>query len=109
MSVTMVRQRVRADALDQAQAAARELFAVLAQVRPDGIRYASTQVAGTDTFVILLELTDGLADPRQEIPEFGRFLQKLQDFVDGPPVIEQLDVVGSYRLFAASAGEAAAG
>ncbi|BCJ74874.1 hypothetical protein CS0771_44180 [Catellatospora sp. IY07-71] len=107
MSVTMVRQQVRADALEQAQAAARELFAALARVRPDGIRYASTRVADTGTFVILLELADGRADPRQEIPEFGQFLQQLQGFVDGPPVIEQLDVVGSYRLFATPDGVAA--
>ncbi|MEV4417696.1 hypothetical protein [Catellatospora sp. NPDC049609] len=100
MSVTMVRQRVRDDALGQAQAAASELFAVLARLRPDGIRYASTRVTDTGTFVILLELADGIADPRLEIPEFGQFLQQLQGFVDGPPVIEQLEVVGSYRLFA---------
>lgn len=104
MSVTMVRQKVRADALGQAEAAAQELFATLARVRPDGIRYASTRVAGTDTFVILLELANGTADPRQEIPEFGQFLQQLRGFVDGPPVIEQLDVVGSYQLFASLDG-----
>ena len=27
------------------------------------------------------------------------FLEQVKDWVDGPPVIEQLEVVGSYNLF----------
>jgi hypothetical protein len=28
-----------------------------------------------------------------------RFPEQLEELVDGPPVIEQLDVVGSFQLF----------
>jgi hypothetical protein len=76
-------------------------------VRPDGIRYASTRVADSSTFVILFELGDGSEDPRPAIPEYGRFLEQLEDWVDGPPVIEHLDVVGSYDLFGAQREESA--
>jgi hypothetical protein len=41
------------------------------------------------------------------MPEFRRFLEQLKDWVDGPPVIEQLDVVGSYNLFEAQRKESA--
>ena len=98
MSVTLLRQKVKDEAVDEAEAAVRDLFATLDRVRPEGLRYASTRVAGTSTFVILTELADG-EDPRPRIPEFARFLEKLKDWVDGPPVIEQLDVVGTYNLF----------
>ncbi len=99
MSVIMVRQKVKDGSVEEAEAAARDLFATLDRVRPEGVRYASTRVVDSSTFVILLELADGIEDPRPAIPEFLRFLEQLKGWVDGPPVIEHLDVVGSYNLF----------
>lgn len=99
MSVVMVRQKVKDGSVDEAEAAVRDLFATLARVRPEGIRYASTRVVDSGTFVILTELADGSEDLRRAIPEFQRFQEQLQGWVDGPPVIEHLNVVGSYHLF----------
>ena len=99
MRVTMVRQKVKDGSVEAAEAAARELFATLDRVRPQGLRYASTRVVDSSTFVILTELADGIQDPRPAIPEFLRFLEQLKGWVDGPPVIEHLDVVRSYNLF----------
>jgi hypothetical protein len=65
------------------------------------------RVADSSTFVALLELDDGREDPRQAIPEYTQFLERLKDWVDGPPLIEQLDVVGSYNLFGAQREECA--
>jgi hypothetical protein len=107
MSVVMVRQKVKDDSVQEAEAAARELFATLDRLRPEGLRYASTRVVDSSTFVILTELADGVEDPRPAIPEFLRFLEQLKGWVDGPPVIEQLDVVGSYHLFATQREESA--
>jgi hypothetical protein len=99
MSVLLVRQKVKDESVQEAEAAARDLFATLDRVGPEGLRYASTRVVDSSTFVILLELADGIEDPRPAIPEFLRFLEQLKGWVDGPPVIEHLDVVGSYNLF----------
>ena len=107
MSVTLVRQKVKDESVEQGEAAVRDLFATLDRVRPEGLRYASTRVADSSTFVILLELADGGEDPRPAIPEYALFLEQLKDWVDGPPVIEQLDVVGSYNLFGAQREESA--
>jgi len=107
MGVTMVRQKVKDESVQEAEAAARDLFATLDRVRPEGLRYASTRVAGSSTFVALFELADGIEDPRLAIPEYGRFLEQLKGLVDGPPVIEQLDVVGSYNLFGTQREESA--
>ncbi len=107
MSVVMVRQKVKDGSVDEAEAAARDLFATLDRVRPEGIRYASTRVVDSSTFVILTELADGVEDPRPAIPEFLRFLEQLKGWVDGPPVVEHLDVVGSYNLFGPQREEAA--
>jgi quinol monooxygenase YgiN len=99
MSVTVVRQKIKDGSLEEAEAAVRDLFATLDRRHPGGLRYASTRVADTSTFVIVTELDDGTEDPRPGIPEFVRFLEQLKGWVDGPPVIERLDVVGSYHLF----------
>src|SRR5262245_8962069 len=107
MSVTMVRQKVKDESVEEAEAAVPDLFATLDRVGPEGVRYASTRVADSATFVALFELADGIADPRPGIPEFLRFIEQLKGWVDGPPVIEQLDVVGSYNLFGAQREEAA--
>ena len=105
MSVMLLHQNVKDGDVERAEAAAHELFAALARVRPEGIRYASTRVVDSSTFVALLELSDGGEDPRLAIPEFAQFLEQLEDLVDGPPVIEQLEVVGSYKLFGAEREE----
>jgi hypothetical protein len=99
MSVTMVRQKVKDGSVEEAEAAVRDLFATLDRVRPEGLRYASTRVVDSSTFVILTELAEGIEDPRPAIPEFLRFLEQLKGWVDGPPVIDHLEVVGSYNLF----------
>jgi hypothetical protein len=48
-----------------------------------------------------------LVSIRHVLPEFGRFLEQLKDIQDGPPVIEELEVVGSYNLFGTERKEAA--
>ena len=107
MSVVMVRQQVKDASVEEAAAAVRDLFATLDRVRPEGVRYASTRVVDSSTFVILFELEEGIEDPRLAIPEYLRFLEQLKGWVDGPPVIEQLDVVGSYNLFGSQREESA--
>ena len=37
--------------------------------------------------------------PSTAIPQFLRFLEQIKGWVDGPPVIEHLEVVASYNLF----------
>ena len=108
MSVMMVRKKVKDESIEEAEAGVRDLFTTLDRVRPEGLRYASTRVADSSTFVILIELADGIEDPRPAIPEFAQFQEQLKSWVDGPPVIERLDVVGSYNLFGAQREEPAA-
>jgi quinol monooxygenase YgiN len=101
MSVVMVRQKVKEGRVEEAVAAVRDWFAALDRARPEGLRYASTRVVDSSTFVALSELVDDVEDPRPGIPEFQRFQEQLKDLVEGPPVIERLDVVDSYNLFGA--------
>jgi hypothetical protein len=108
MSVTLVRQKVKDGSLEEAEAAVRDLFTTLDRLHPEGLRYASTRVVESSTFVILLELSDDIEDPRPAIPEYVQFQEQLKSWVDGPPVIERLEVVGSYNLFGAQREQFAA-
>jgi hypothetical protein len=78
MSVTTVRQKVKDGSVEEADAAVRDLFATLDRVRPKGLRYASTRVVDSATFVIVTELADGIEDPRPAIPEFVRIVEQLK-------------------------------
>jgi hypothetical protein len=105
MSVTLLRQKVKDECVEEGETAVRDLFAALDRVRPQGLRYASTRVTDNSTFVIMIELAEGSEDPRPAIPEYALFLEQLKGLVDGPPVIEQLEVVGSFNLFGAQREE----
>ena len=99
MSVTLLHQKVKDGRLEEAEAAVRDWFAILDREHPEGLRYASTRIADSSTFVILSELAEGAPDPRTSIPEFAAFQALIRELADGPPVIERLEVVGSYNLF----------
>jgi len=93
----MIRAEVKDECLADAEAAARTMFAAIDAARPDGVKYASSRVGG-NTFVVLLQL-DGEENPLTAIPEFREFQAALPQYLAGPPVVEQLDVLGSYDLF----------
>jgi hypothetical protein len=106
MSMLLVRQKIKEGSVDEAAAAVRELFTTL--TRASRGRALRVDTGGDSaTFVILLERADGSADPRPTIPADVRFQEQLQGWVAGPPVIEPLDVVGSYSLFGAQRAESA--
>jgi hypothetical protein len=99
MSVMMIRATIKPERTADVEAAAEKMFAALGEAKPVGVRYASCRVAGTDTFIALLEIEDGIDNPLAQVPAFREFQDGLPDAMVAPPAVEQLDVVGSYRLF----------
>ncbi len=79
-------------------AAAREVFASLDEVRPGGVEHASCR-AQDDSFVILLQIADGMQNPLPGIPAWTEFQRRLRGMLSGPPQQEELTVVGTYDLF----------
>ena len=47
----------------------------------------------------LLELEGGVDNPLKAPPAFVEFQEDLKKWVSGPPTLEQMTVIGSYRLF----------
>ena len=99
MSVTMIRAKVKAERVADVEAAATTMFSAIEQAQPEGVSYASCRLADSATFVILLQLEEGIENPLAAVPEFREFQANLKDWIAEPPTTEQLTVVGSYNLF----------
>jgi hypothetical protein len=99
MSVMMLRVDVKPESVADVEAAVTKMFAAVDAAQPKGVRYASCRVAGRDTFVILLQLDEGIENPLPAVPEFREFQQDIKHWIAAPPAPEQIDVVGSYNLF----------
>jgi hypothetical protein len=99
MSVMMVRSKINAGNVDEVEASARKMFAAIEKAQPQGVRYASCALPDGETFVALLELENGDANPLAALSEFRAFQEGLRGWLSEPPTAELLTVVGSYRLF----------
>jgi hypothetical protein len=95
----MLRADVKPEDGADVEAAVAKMFAAIEQAQPEGVRYASCRLAGSSTFVILLQLADGIENPLPAVPEFKEFQANLPNWLAKAPAPEQLTVVGSYNLF----------
>jgi hypothetical protein len=99
MTVMMARAEVDPDHIDDVEAAVKELFAAIDEAQPAGVHYASCRVADTATFVVLVQVDDGIDNPLPGIPAFVDFQQQIGAWMVGPPTPEALTILGSYALF----------
>lgn len=99
MSMMIVRSTIKAEHVAEVEAAARAMFSEIDAAQPQGVRYTSSKLADGVTFVAILELQDGVENELPKIRAFREFQGSLKDWVEAPPIPEQLTVVGSYRSF----------
>jgi hypothetical protein len=99
MSVMMFQAKVKAERVAELEAAARTVFSAVEQLQPKGMRYASAKLSDGVTFVILLELEEGINNPLNQIPAYREFMGRLKDWLVEPASQEQLTVIESYNLF----------
>ncbi len=99
MTVLMVRSKVRQDAVEEVDAAVKDMFAAIERAELEGIRYASYRLSDGVTYVALLEIEEGVDNPLPGLAEFREFQENLKGWVAEPPTPDQATVVGSYRFF----------
>jgi hypothetical protein len=99
MSVLMVRSKIKPEHAADAEAAINRVFSAIEQAQPAGVRYASSRLADGVSFVVLLELEDGVDNPLAALPAVVEFQENLKQWMAEPPTVEQMTVVGSYRSF----------
>ena len=103
MNVLMVRSKVKEENVADALAATEKVFQALEQARPAGVRYAVSVLSDGVTLLALLEVADS-EDPRRDnpllaLPAYAGLRENLKQWYAEPSAVEQMTVIGSYRLF----------
>jgi hypothetical protein len=98
MPVTkVIRYRTKPECADENERLIRDVFAELADDRPDGLQYASFRLDDGVSF-IHVAVIEGEANPLQSSKAFAQFQSEIQQRVDEGPIAADAIVVGSYRL-----------
>jgi hypothetical protein len=96
MRRVIVRYRVKPDRVAENEELVRAVYAELADVQPDGLRYATVKLNDGVSFVhIAVHEGD---NPLPELASFRAFSEGAGERCDDPPVVSEATVVGSYRL-----------
>jgi len=96
VGVMMVSSRVREDKVSELEDALGAVFTSLATEQPENVRYMALKGSDGVTFIAVLEVEEGAENPLLLIPEFQEFQGRLPEWVDGPPAIDQVAIVGSF-------------
>jgi hypothetical protein len=94
----MVRYKVKPDRAAENEELVRDVYDELLRTRPDGLRYATFQLPDGVSFLHLAETKDG-NDPLATAQAFQRFGAGIADRCEEAPVVTELGVIGSFRLF----------
>jgi hypothetical protein len=100
MKRVMVRYKVKPDQVAANEQLVRDVYDELARTQPDGLRYGTFKLDDGVSFVHLA--VHGDENPLQQIEAFQRFQAGIRDRCDEPPVVTQLEEIGTYRLMEAS-------
>lgn len=97
MTQVMVRYRVHSDRVAENEQLVRAVYEELAASEPDGLRYATFKLPDGVTFIHVAQHDD--PNPLPGVAAFQRFQEGIQARCEEPPVVTQLDEIGSYRFF----------
>ena len=103
MNVLMVRSKIKEENVAAAQAATEKVFQAIEQAQPAGVRYTAAWLSDGVTMLALLEVENS-ADPRRDnpllkLPAYAELRENLTQWYAEPSAVEQMTVIGSYRLF----------
>jgi hypothetical protein len=104
MKWLVVRYKVKADRATENECYITGVFEQLKREKPSGLHYAAFKLGDGVSFVHIMsfEAADG-SNPLGALSAFKAFTAEIQDRCEEPPVALDLNEVGSYALFGASA------
>jgi hypothetical protein len=92
----MVRYKVKPDQVAVNEQLVRDVYAELANAQPGGFRYATFKLDDGLSFVHLAAQEGD--NPLPGIAAFQRFQEGIGDRCDEPPVVTELEEVGSFHF-----------
>jgi hypothetical protein len=93
----VMRYKTKPEAAEENQRLIAEVFAELAETKPEGLRYASFRLDDGVTFVHIVEF-EGEHDPFSEVVAFKAFIDTFNDRLDGQAERPESSIIGSYRF-----------
>ena len=97
MMQVMVRYRVKPERVAENEELIRAVYAELAEREPDGMTYATFKLDDGVSFVHLA-VQEAADNPLSGVQAFQRFQENIRARCDEPPVVMQLEEVGSFRF-----------
>jgi hypothetical protein len=98
MNLMMVRAKIKEENVADALAATEKVIQALEHAQPD-VRYAATRLSDGVTVLAFLEREPGQEHPLREFPAYTELIESLKQWYAEPPAVENMTVIGSYRLF----------
>lgn len=100
MKRLMVQYKVKPDKAEENREYIARVFEELHQSSPAGLRYATFRQDDGVTFIHLASIeTETGGNPLTESPAFQAFQADIRDRCEVPPVVIDLEEVGSYQFF----------
>ena len=94
MKRVMVRYKVKSDQVEENERLVRAVYEELAGSQPDGLVYATFKLEDGVSFMHLARHGDD--NPLPKVEAFKEFQKDLGSRTDEPPVVTELEEVGSY-------------
>ncbi len=98
MASTLVRYKVRPDRAEENVALVEAVYAELARVRPEGLRYATFRFPDGVSFMHLVVETDRPGSILGQIAAFQAFSAEIESRCEEPPVATEISLVGSFGI-----------
>ena len=99
MRQVIVRYKVKPDRVEENEALVRAVYEELDRSGPAGLHYATFRQADGVSFVHISITEAGDAPhPLSEVEAFARFQETIGERCDEPPVVTELEEIGSYRM-----------
>jgi len=98
MASTLVRYKVRPDRAEENVALVEAVYAELARVRPEGLRYATFRFPDGVSFMHLVVETDRPGSILGQIAAFQAFSAEIESRCEEPPVVTEISLVGSFGI-----------
>ena len=98
MSTALIRYRVKPGRAEENAGLVRAVYAELADVRPEGFRYATFKLPDGVSFVHFALYDDADVNPLADLAAFREFSSGIRERCEEPPAVSELEAVGTYRL-----------
>ena len=97
MRRVMVSYKVKPERVAEHEALIRDVFEALAKAAPEGLRYGAFKQPDGLSFVHIAFVA-AAKNPLDSLDAFKAFTARIAERTDGPPVVVDLEAIGSFGL-----------